>query len=120
MTSRHLSTMRKEEAILLYALLKGYKINVGTIIEKSILSYFESKYRGMIPQPATITRLYIQGGVEKEWWIEETYPRVSPLTLTGITKGPKNRWKGKEKETEEEKGNKGCIEPKQWESQNPM
>ena len=39
MPSKHLSTVRKEEAILLYALPKGYKINVGKIIEKSILSY---------------------------------------------------------------------------------
>ena len=31
--SIHLNTMRKEEAILLYALLKRYKINVGKIIE---------------------------------------------------------------------------------------
>ena len=59
MPSKHLSTVRREEAILLYALLKGYKINVGKIIEKSILGYSESKCRGMIPHPATITRLYI-------------------------------------------------------------
>ena len=59
MPSKHLSTVRREEAILLYALLKGYKINVGKIIEKSILGYSESKCRGMIPHPTTITRLYI-------------------------------------------------------------
>ena len=120
MPSKHLSTVRREEAILLYTLLKGYKINVGKIIEKSILSYSERKCRGMIPHPTTITRLYIQGGVEEEWGIEKTYPRVEPLTLTGITKGPKNSGKDKEKETEEEKKNEGCIEPKQWESQTPM
>ena len=120
MPSKHLSTVRREEAILLYPLLKGYKINVGKIIEKSILCYFESKCRGMIPHPATITRLYIQGGVDEKWGIEETYPRVSPLTLTGITKGLKNRGKGKEKETEVEKENEVCIEPEQWESQTPM
>ena len=44
--SKHLSTLRREEAILLYALLKGYKLNVGKIIEKSILGYSESKCRG--------------------------------------------------------------------------
>ena len=120
MPSKHLSTVRREEAILLYALLKGYKINVGKIIEKSILNYSESKYRGMIPHPTTITRLYIQGGVDEEWGTEKTYPRASPLTLTGITKGPKNRGKGKEKETEEEKRNEGCTEPEQWESQIPL
>ena len=41
MPSKHLSTIRREEAILLYALLKRYKINVGKIIEKSILGYSE-------------------------------------------------------------------------------
>ena len=99
MPSKHLSTVRREEAILLYALLKGYKINVGKIIEKSILGYSKSKCKGMIPHPATITRLCIQGGVDEDWGTEETYPKASPLTLTGITKGPKNRGKGKEKET---------------------
>ena len=98
MPSKHLSIVRREEAILLYALLKGYKINMGKIIEKCILSYFERKCKGMIPHPTTITRLCIQGGVEEEWGIEKTYLKASPLTLTGITKGPKNRGKGKEKE----------------------
>ena len=97
--SKHLSTLGREEAILLYALLKGYKIDVGKMIENSILRYFESNCRGMIPHPVTITSLCIQGGVKKEWGIEETYPRASPLTLTSITKGPKNRGKGREKET---------------------
>ena len=113
MPYKHLSTVRKEKAILLYALLKGYKINVGKIIEKSILGYSESKYRGMIPHLATITRLCIQGGVEEEWGVEETYPRASPLTLTSITKGLKNSRKGKEKETKEEKGNEGCTKLEQ-------
>ena len=98
MPSKHLSIVRRKEAILLYALLKGYKINVGKIIEKSILGYFESKCKGLIPHPSTITRFCIKGGVEEEWGIKETYPRVSPLTLTGVTKGPKNRGKDKEKE----------------------
>ena len=53
MPSKHLIIVRREEAILLYALLKGYKINVGKIIEKSILGYFERKCRRMIPQPAS-------------------------------------------------------------------
>ena len=120
MPSKHLSTVRREEAILLYALLKGYKINVGTIIENSILGYSESKCKGMIPHPATITRHCIQGAVDEECGTEETYPRASPLTLIDITKGPKNRGKGKEKETKVEKGNKGCTDAEHWESQTPM
>ena len=38
--SKHLSTIRQEKAILLYALLKEYKINVGKIIKSSILNYY--------------------------------------------------------------------------------
>ena len=90
MPSKHLSTMRREETIFLYALLKGYKKNVGKIIEKSILGYSKSKCRGLIPHLATTTRLCIRGGVKEEWGTEETYPRASPLTLIRVTKGPKN------------------------------
>ena len=93
---------------------------MGKIIENSILGYIESKCRGMIPHPATITNPCIQGGVKEEWGIEETYPRASPLTLTGITKGLKNRGKGKEKETEEGKRKEGCTELEQWEGQIQM
>ena len=96
--SKHFSTIRRNEAILLYALLKGYKINVGKIIENSIMSYSISKCKGLIPHSATITSLCLLGGVDEEWGSEETYPRASPLTLTGVTKGLKNR--GKEKEIE--------------------
>ena len=103
--SKHLSTVRRNEAILLYALLKGYKINVGKIIENSIMSYSRSKCKGLIPHPATITSLYLLGGVEEEWGNEETYPRASPLTLTGVMKGTKNIGKEKKIEIEEEGGN---------------
>ena len=65
--SKHLSTLRRDEATLLYALLKGNKINVGKIIENSILSYSGSNCRGWIPHPATITNLCLLGGVKEEW-----------------------------------------------------
>ena len=87
------------------------------MIENSILRYFEGKCGGMFPHLATITSLCIQGGVKKEWGIEETYPRASPLTLTGITKGLKNRGKGREKETLARKRNERSTEIEQWESQ---
>ena len=56
-SSKHLSTMQKGEVVLLYAILKGYKMNMGKIIEKSIMNYYNSKYRGLIPHPSTITKL---------------------------------------------------------------
>ena len=56
------------------------------IIENSILSYFRSNYRGLLPHLALITKLCILGGVERDWEEEETCPKTSPLTLVGITK----------------------------------
>ena len=109
------SIVREKEAILLYAILMGYKFSVGKIIENSILSYYRGSYRGLVPYPAVITRLCILGGVEGDWEEEETFPKASPLTLTRVTKGSKKR--GKEKEIKiEEEGDEREIEPTQLES----
>ena len=89
--TKPLSTIREQEAIILYALLKGYKFDVGKIIESSIRCFHKNVKRDLIPHPATITRLCILAGVQGIWVEEETCPKVSPLTLTGVTKGPKNR-----------------------------
>ena len=62
--SKHLNTIREKEAVLLYVILKGYKFSVGKIIENSILSYYKGGYKGLVPHPELITRLYILGGVE--------------------------------------------------------
>ena len=72
--------------------------------------------QGIDSTPATITSLCLLGGVEEEWGKEETYPRASNMILTGVSKGPKNRGKGKEIEVEEERGYGKCNEPAQWES----
>ena len=89
--TKHLSTIMENEAILLYALLKGYKFDVGKIIESSIRSFHKIVKRGLIPYPATITRLCILAGVKGIWVEEQTYPKVSSLTLIGVIKGPKGR-----------------------------
>ena len=89
---------------------------MGKIIENSILSYSKRKCRGLISHPAIITSLCLLGGVNKEWGKEETYPRASPLTLTGVKKGPKNKGKEKEIEMEEDRGKERCNELVQWES----
>ena len=47
--------------------------------------------RGLIPHPATITRLCVLTGVKGIWAEEEICPKVSLLTLTGVIKGPKSR-----------------------------
>ena len=66
-------------------------MNVGILIEGSIRGYHLSKKRGLIPHLATITRLCILAKVKGIWETEEVCPRISPLTLTRVTKGPKNR-----------------------------
>ena len=78
--SKHLSIVRKNEEILLYVVWNGYKINAGKIIKNSIMSYYISKYRGLIPYPAIIIRLFLLRGVDGYWENEETCPKASPLT----------------------------------------
>ena len=78
---------------MLYAILKGYKLNVGTIIENSIMRYHEGNKRGPIPHPATITVLCLKAGVKGVWEEEEEVPLTSPLLLTRVSKGPRNQKK---------------------------
>ena len=91
--TKHVCTVREQEAIMLYAILKGYKFNVGTIIENSIMRYHEGNKRGLIPHPATITVLCLKVGVKGVWEAEEEVPPTSPLILTGVSKGPRNQKK---------------------------
>ena len=91
--TKHVCTLREQEAVLLYAILKGYKLNAGAIIENSIMKYHEGNKRGLIPHPATITWLCIRAGVKGDWAEEEECPNASPLTLTGVSKGPRNQKK---------------------------
>ena len=91
--TKHVCTVREQEAIILYAILKGYKLNAGAIIENSIMRYHEGNKRSMIPHPATITRLCIRASVKGIWEEEEECPKGSPLTLTGVSKGPRNQKK---------------------------
>ena len=90
-STKHLSTIMEQEAIILYALQKGCKFDVGKIIETSIRNFHKNVKRGLIPHPATITRLCILARVRGIWPEEENCPKVSPLTLIGLIKSPKNR-----------------------------
>ena len=89
--TKHLSTIRENEAILLYALLNRYKFDMGKIIETFIRTFHKIVKRGLIPHPATITRLCVLAGVKGIRVEEETCPKVSPLTLTRVIKGTKSR-----------------------------
>ena len=89
--TKYVCTVREQEAVILYAILKGYKLNAGAIIENSIMKYHEGNKRGLIPHPEIITRLCIRVGVKGSWVEEEECPNASPLTLTGVSKGPRNQ-----------------------------
>ena len=65
-------------------------MNIGILIQGSIRGYHHSNKRGLIPHPTSITRLCLSG-VKGVWEEEEKCPRVSPLTLTGVTRGPKGK-----------------------------
>ena len=83
--SKHVSTVRQDRTILLYALVKGFRLNVGKLVEQSILDYPKNNFSGNIPHPALITLLCFKGGVTFSE-TKERCPRSSPLTLTGVLK----------------------------------
>ena len=66
-------------------------MNVRGLIEGSIRGYHLSNKRGLIPYPTTISKLCILARVRGSWDEEETCPKAYPLTLIGVTKGPRNR-----------------------------
>ena len=59
--SKHVSTVRPDPTLLLYAMVKGFELDVGKIIEESILDYVENKFLRNIPHPSMITLLCIKG-----------------------------------------------------------
>ena len=117
--SKHLCTVREKETILLYVILKGYKFSVGKIIENSILSYYRGGYKGLIPHLALISRLCILRGVQGDWEEKENCPQTSPLTLTGITKGPKNINRGRHVEAVREEEEPAEIQQPQPKGEAP-
>ena len=98
---------------------------MGNIIETSIRTFHKIVKRGLIPYLATITRLCVLAGVKGVWAKEETCPKVSPLTLTRVIKGPKSRKRKEmeimevEKEPQEEEDEPVGMEQIPVESQLP-
>ena len=79
-------------------------MNVECLSEGPIRGYHLSNKRGLIPHPATISRLCILTRVRGSWDEEETCPKASPLTLMGVIKGPRNKKQKKIMELEAEPG----------------
>ena len=70
----------------MYALVKGYQVDLGTIVEESILEYAKGNFAGNITHPSLITLLCIKGGVKFNIEENERCPNTSPLTLTRVLK----------------------------------
>ena len=83
----HVSTVRQDHTLLLYAVVKGFELYVGRIIKESILDYAEKNFSGNIPHPTLITLLCIKGGI-KVIEYEERSSKASPLTLTRVLQTP--------------------------------
>ena len=96
--SKHISTVRQDHTILLYALVKGYAMNMGKIVKESILDYARGNFLGNIPHPSLITLLCIKGGVKFNEEEEERFPKASPLTLDGVLKAPVESGEGERRE----------------------
>ena len=79
--------MRHDRALLLYALVKGFELDVGKIVKESILDYAENNFSRNIPHPSLITLLCIKGGIKVNEE-EEKSPKATPLTLIGALKAP--------------------------------
>ena len=79
--SKHILNVRQDRALLIYALVKGFELDVGRIIKESILDYVENNFSSNITHPALNTLLCIKGGV-KIADDEEKSLKAAPLTLT--------------------------------------
>ena len=84
----HVLTVRQDCAILLYELVKGYLVDLGRIVEESILEYAKGNFARNIPHPSLMTLLCSKGGVKFNAEGDERCPKTSPLTLIGVLKAP--------------------------------
>ena len=82
---------------------KGLQVQRWKNYRKLNSKLLQRRLQGTYSNQALITRLCNLGGVEGDWEEEENCPRTSPLTLTGIIKGPKNRGREREVKLQEKK-----------------
>ena len=83
--SKYVSTVRQDRVLLLYALVKGFELDVGEIIKESVLDYAKNNFSGNIPHPSLITLLCIKKAVKFNEE-DENSPKASPLTLSRALK----------------------------------
>lgn len=71
MPCTHIIDVTKERVVLLYCLVQGKQMDVGYIIERSILRALEGGTTGGLPHPSLICALCDKVGVK--WKSEEMF-----------------------------------------------
>ena len=96
--SKYVFIVRQDRALLLYVLVKGFELNVGKIVEESILDYEQGKFSGNIPHLSLFTLLCIKEGVKFNKAEEERCLKASPLILARVRKALVKSEKGERRE----------------------
>lgn len=77
MPCTHVSHVTRERAVLLYSIIKGYKINVGHLILQSVLRASRGSTTGGLPHPSLICVLCAKFGVK--WKSDEMIQKAMPV-----------------------------------------
>ena len=78
--SKYVSIVRQDLVLQLYALVKGFELDVGKIIKEYVLNYAKNNFSGNIPHPSLITLLCIKKAVRFNEE-DKNSPKASPLIL---------------------------------------
>ena len=84
--SLHLSTVKKDKTILLYAMTKGFQFDIGTIIEPGLIESTHGRYAGALIHPFLITKLFRSAGVlmlDSEEQVQQCLPIPLPRVKFG-------------------------------------
>ena len=57
-SSLHLSTVKKDRAMLLYAMTKGFQFDIGSVIERGLIESIQGRCTGALIHPLHITQLF--------------------------------------------------------------
>ena len=97
--TKHVCTVREHEAVILYAILKGYKLNAGAIIENSIMRYHEGNKKGSNPSPSNHHKVMYKSWCEGNLVRRRRVPQIFTINS--------DRGKQGAKKFEENGGNSG-------------
>ena len=84
--SPHLSTVTKDKTILLYAMTKGFQLDIGTIIERGLTESTQGRCTEALIHPSLITQLCRSDGVSMLDSEEQVQQRL-PISLAKVKFG---------------------------------